>query len=153
MTTTPSSSDADVVCKSVEDEKRTPLITLEGGRQISYVRCSCSKCQGLVMCGDKEILPTAVTPEHYDLHLTPDLVGFAYDGALEVRLRVNEPTDAITFHAKDLKVSSGIVVDAAGAERTNPGGPDVLYGEKAQETCTVALARPCLLYTSDAADE
>ncbi len=142
MTTTPSSSDADVVCKSVEDEKRTPLITLEGGRQISYVRCSCSKCQGLVMCGDKELLPTAVTPEHYDLHLTPDLVGFAYDGALEVRLRVNEPTDAITFHAKDLKVSSGIVVDAAGAERTNPGGPDVLYGEKAQETCTVALARP-----------
>lgn len=130
-----------VLCRSV-DEKRTPLITLEGGRQISYVRCSCSKCQGLVMCGDKQLLPTAVTPEHYDLHLSPDLEAFTYDGVVTVKLTVREPCDAVTFHAKDLVISSGVVVDASGAERTNPGGPDVLYGEEKQETATVALARP-----------
>ena len=76
-----------VLCRSVE-EKRTPLINLEGGRQISYVRCSCSKCQGLVMCGDKQLLPTAVTPSHYDLHLTPNLETFAYDGEMTVKLTV-----------------------------------------------------------------
>lgn len=130
-----------VLCRSVE-EKRTPLINLEGGRQISYVRCSCSKCQGLVMCGDKQLLPTAVTPSHYDLHLTPNLETFAYDGEMTVKLTVHEPTDAVTFHARDLKIASGVVLDSAGAERTNPGGPDVLYGDEGQETATVALARP-----------
>ena len=130
-----------VLCRSVED-KRTPLINLEGGRQVSYVRCSCSKCQGLVMCGDKELLPTQVTPSHYDLHLTPNLETFAYDGEMTVKLTVHEPTDAVTFHARDLKIASGVVVDSAGSERTNPGGPDVLYGDEGQETATVALARP-----------
>ena len=58
------SASDDVVCRSVADAeaKRAPLITLEGGRTIAYVRCECSKCQGLVMCGDKQLLPTAVTP-------------------------------------------------------------------------------------------
>jgi aminopeptidase N len=137
------SADAEdsVLCRSVE-EKRTPLINLEGGRQISYVRCSCSKCQGLVMCGDKQLLPTAVTPSHYDLHLTPNLVTFAYDGLMTVKLTVHEPTDAITFHARDLNIASGVVTDADGVERTNPGGPDVLYGDEGQETATVALAVP-----------
>ena len=134
-----------VLCRSVADAEkvsRTPLINLEGGRQISYVKCSCSKCQGLVMCGDKQLLPTAVTPEHYDLHLTPDLQTFTYAGSVRVRLLVHEPCDAVTFHAKDLAISAGVLVDAAGEERTNPGGPDVLYGEETQETATVALARP-----------
>jgi hypothetical protein len=48
-----------------------------------------------------------------------------------------EACDAVTFHAKDLAISAGVVVDAAGVERTNPGGPDVLYGEDKQETATV----------------
>jgi len=135
------SGDDSVLCRSVE-ERRTPLINLEGGRQISYVRCSCSKCQGLVMCGDKQLLPTAVTPSHYDLHLTPDLVSFAYDGEMTVKLTVHEPTNAITFHARDLVISSGIVADASGKERTNPGGPDILYGDEGQETATVALSVP-----------
>ena len=138
---TPADADDSVLCRSVE-EKRTPLINLEGGRQISYVRCSCSKCQGLVMCGDKQLLPTAVTPSHYDLHLTPNLKTFAYDGTMNVKLTVHEPTDAITFHARDLVIASGVVADADGVERTNPGGPDVLYGDEGQETATVALAVP-----------
>jgi len=134
-------TDDQVLCRSVE-EKRTPLINLEGGRQISYVKCSCSKCGGLVMCGDKQLLPTAVTPNHYDLHLTPDLVTLQYTGVMTVLLTVHEPSDAVTFHARDLKIQSGVVVDKDGAERTNPGGPDVLYGTETQETATVALSKP-----------
>jgi hypothetical protein len=46
-TTVASTAGDNVLCRAVADDKsnRTPLINLEGGRQISYVRCSCSKCQ------------------------------------------------------------------------------------------------------------
>jgi hypothetical protein len=37
---------------------------------------------------------------------------------------------------------TGVVTDADGQERTNPGGPDVLYGTTEQETATVALSKP-----------
>ena len=63
---------------------------------------------------------------------------------MTVKLTVREPCAAVTFHAKDLKISSGVVVDASGAERTNPGGPDILYGDEKQETATVALSKPLL---------
>ena len=144
MPPTRASAGDNVLCRAVAEDKpgRTPLITLEGGRQMSYVKCSCSKCRGLVMCGDKQLLPSAVTPQHYDLSLAPDLEAFTYTGVCTVQLLVSEPCDAITFHAKDLAISAGVLVDAAGVERTNPGGPDVLYGEEKQETATVALSAP-----------
>jgi hypothetical protein len=41
------------------------------------------------MCGDKELLPTAVTPQHYDLHLSPDLEAFTYTGEMTVQLLVH----------------------------------------------------------------
>lgn len=118
-----SAASDNVLCRAVADDKsnRTPLINLEGGRQISYVRCSCSKCQGLVMCGEKELLPTAVTPQHYDLRLTPDLETFTYTGEVTVQLHVHEPCTAVTFHAKELAISAGILVDATGV-RQNEGG-------------------------------
>lgn len=112
------------------------------GTQRTYVKCECSKCQGLVMCGARELLPSAVTPSHYALELAPDLEAFTYTGKVVVELTVNAPCNAVTFHAKELDVKCGHVVDAAGEPRTNPEGKDVLYGEKDQETCTVALAYP-----------
>ena len=39
-----------------------------------------------------------------------------------------------------------MVTDAAGNKRTNPGGPDILYGTTKQETATVALSKP---FTAD----
>ena len=36
-------------------------------------------------------------------------------------LRVHEACNAITFHAKELDISAGILTDAQGNERTNPG--------------------------------
>lgn len=112
-----------VLCRAVADDtsNRTPLINLEGGRQISYVRCSCSKCQGLVLCGDKELLPTAVTPQHYDLRLIPDLEAFTYTGEVTVQLYVHEPCTAVTFHAKDLDISAGILLDASGVRKNKEG--------------------------------
>jgi|AntRauMFilla1563_2_1112583.scaffolds.fasta_scaffold216085_1 hypothetical protein len=65
---------------AVERSARTPLINLEGGRQMTWVKCECSKCQGLVMCGERELLPSSVLPVHYDLLLQPDLEKFTYTG-------------------------------------------------------------------------
>jgi hypothetical protein len=61
---------------------------------------------------------------------------------VKVQLSVTEPCNAVTFHAKELEILAGVLVDASGVERTNPGGPDVLYGDTEQETATVALAQP-----------
>jgi hypothetical protein len=47
---------------------------------------------------------------------------------MSVELVVQEPCNAITFHARDLAIQTGVVIDASGAERTNPGGLDILYG-------------------------
>jgi len=65
------------------------------------------ECKPL-MCGDRQLLPTAVTPEHYQLHLTPDLTAFTYSGEVVVTLRVREPCAAVTFHAKDLNITAGV---------------------------------------------
>jgi aminopeptidase N len=69
------------------------------------------------MCGDRELLPTAVQPSHYKLALAPQLEEFVYSGSLTVTLTVQEPCNAITFHARELVISSGEQQAASKASR------------------------------------
>eukprot|EP00003_Mantamonas_plastica_P004287 TRINITY_DN13392_c0_g1_i1.p1 TRINITY_DN13392_c0_g1~~TRINITY_DN13392_c0_g1_i1.p1 ORF type:complete len:891 (+),score=339.84 TRINITY_DN13392_c0_g1_i1:2678-5350(+) len=52
------------------------------------------------------VLPTSVTPEHYDLYLNPNLVSFKCPGTVDICLAVNEDTNTITMNAKDIEITS-----------------------------------------------
>ncbi|KAJ2493003.1 hypothetical protein IWW37_001007 [Coemansia sp. RSA 2050] len=62
---------------------------------------------------ERELLPTNVTPVHYDLLLAPDLDALAYTGEVRIRVRVNEPTDKIVLHANELEIQEASLTSAA----------------------------------------
>ncbi|KAJ2549967.1 hypothetical protein EV175_004244 [Coemansia sp. RSA 1933] len=53
---------------------------------------------------ERELLPTNVTPTHYDLFLAPDLDKLTYTGKVGIKLRINEATDKIVLHANELEI-------------------------------------------------
>ena len=130
MTTTPSSSDADVVCKSVEDEKRTPRSRSRAGARSRTCAAAASarpadvRGQGAPPHGQTPSTTTCTSP--------PTSSDSAYDGALEVRLRAERA------HGRDhvpRQGPEGLLGDRRrrrGRRAQNPGGPDVLHGEKAR---------------------
>jgi len=56
-------------------------------------------------------LPTSVTPERYDLKLTPDLNAFTFAGEESVAIKVNSATSEVVLNALELEI------DEARAER------------------------------------
>lgn len=50
-------------------------------------------------------LPKAVVPDHYDIHLKPDLVALTFTGTQSVHICVHEKTEKIVLHAADLVIS------------------------------------------------
>lgn len=59
--------------------------------------------------GERNVLPTNVTPTHYVVDLTPNLITFAVKGKVTVTLTVNQPTSVITLNSKGLKFSQAFV--------------------------------------------
>ena len=49
-------------------------------------------------------LPTTVTPERYELKLTPDLIRWTFAGEEKVALRVHEPVREIVLNAAELEI-------------------------------------------------
>src|SRR6266481_9616647 len=49
-------------------------------------------------------LPKNVTPNRYDLRLTPDLKAFTFQGEVNVAIVVNEPTDDVVLNALELEI-------------------------------------------------
>jgi len=47
-------------------------------------------------------LPTLVVPEHYTLHLTPNLTTETFQGEVSIAVRVVQPTDRITLNAAEI---------------------------------------------------
>ncbi len=55
------------------------------------------------------LLPDDVEPTFYTIWLRPDLKKRTFSGREVVRLKVNKPTNSLTFHALDLKIKSAKV--------------------------------------------
>jgi puromycin-sensitive aminopeptidase len=51
-------------------------------------------------------LPTTVTPEYYQIHLTPDLGNFTFAGEETVAVMVNEPVQTVTLNAVELQIDA-----------------------------------------------
>ncbi|CAH1397948.1 unnamed protein product [Nezara viridula] len=63
-----------------------------------------------------ERLPNNVKPLHYDLRLKPNLRTFVFDGKVEIKLQVNEPTCEIIFNALELEIKSCVLLLENGSE-------------------------------------
>lgn len=59
----------------------------------------------------REVLPTNVTPVHYELELEPIFDGFTFNGRETIDFTVNETTDYITLNSLDIKISEAKIND------------------------------------------
>ena len=59
-------------------------------------------------------LPTTVTPERYQIRLTPDLKTFTFVGEEIVSLSIHEPVKEISFNAAELNIHRVTVTDIGG---------------------------------------
>lgn len=60
---------------------------------------------------DREVLPTNVTPKHYDICLDPNFDDFTYNGEETIDVTVNEKTDFITINILDIKIALAKIND------------------------------------------
>ncbi|HEY3707593.1 MAG TPA: M1 family metallopeptidase [Terracidiphilus sp.] len=88
--------------------------------------------------GRAQRLPRTVTPEHYDLTLTPDLKAATFTGVERIDVEVKEPTTSITLNSAECAFQSASV-RANGQEQTATVSTDK---EKEQTTFTVPQQIP-----------
>ncbi|KAJ2737870.1 hypothetical protein GGI20_006366, partial [Coemansia sp. BCRC 34301] len=89
-----------------------------------------------------DLLPTTVTPTHYDIHLHPDLATGVVSGSVSVDARINEATDQIVLHAKSIHISH-VTVYHHGTKLCTVDGGSVEYDNSELEMATIHL--PCVL--------
>ena len=58
-------------------------------------------------------LPKNVTPKRYEIHLTPDLKAFTFQGGVRIAVVVNEATDDVVLNALELEIDS-VAAERAG---------------------------------------
>src|SRR6266536_2600358 len=81
-------------------------------------------------------LPRTAIPEHYDLHLTPDLSNDTFEGDVRIRVQVQQPTASITLHAVDLRfLETTISAGGSTQQAVVALDPDL-------ETATLTVPRP-----------
>ncbi|KAJ2723262.1 hypothetical protein GGI07_002764 [Coemansia sp. Benny D115] len=89
---------------------------------------------------EREILPTNVTPLHYDLLLAPDLDSLAYTGEVHIRVRINEATDKIVLHSNELDIKEASLVSTA-LKAEGPLSASGISLNKDDETVHLAFAQ------------
>ena len=62
-------------------------------------------------------LPGGVTPEHYTLWVAPDIAAATFRGKVDIRVRIEKPTAAITMHAAEITFDA-VTIDAGGRSVT-----------------------------------
>lgn len=58
------------------------------------------------MATERVVLPTQFYPSHYDLELTPDLTALTFGGNEVIHVDVNESTNSVTLHAREITIHS-----------------------------------------------
>ena len=79
------------------------------------------------------VLPSAVTPDHYRIDITPDAKALTYKGSVQIDVTVHEATDKIVLNTADIVIDSAKLSGEAAA-------PKVSYDDKVQ-TATFTFAR------------
>ncbi|HET9048488.1 MAG TPA: M1 family metallopeptidase [Chiayiivirga sp.] len=59
-------------------------------------------------------LPTTAAPLHYTLHLRIDPRAESFEGTARIRVALNEASDHLWLHARDLSITKASTIDAAG---------------------------------------
>jgi aminopeptidase 2 len=57
----------------------------------------------------REVIPNNISPIKYNLHLTPDLTKFKFEGTLTFEFKTLKNTDQIELNAKDLKIINSVI--------------------------------------------
>ena len=78
-------------------------------------------------------LPTNVTPERYQIRLTPDLTTWTFTGEESVSVKIHEPVREVVLNAAELEFHA---VTATGANGKTIGGTVTLDGENEQAVVT-----------------
>ena len=72
-------------------------------------------------------LPSHVFPEHYDLHICPDLDTESFTGSVSITIDVRESISQIVLNAKEIEIASACV---AGVDGDEIGVSDVVMDEE-----------------------
>src|SRR5437899_6106234 len=100
------------------------------------VRCWVEPLEEFPMSEQKPYrLPTTVTPEVYQIRLTPDLSAARFAGEEKVLLQIQEPVREIILNAAELELKS---VSIKGSSSTTIQGEAVLDTENEQATLKFA---------------
>ncbi|KYQ90079.1 puromycin-sensitive aminopeptidase-like protein [Tieghemostelium lacteum] len=65
----------------------------------------------LILKGDRLVLPDQVIPSQYNLHLSPSLKDFTFNGTVDISVKVARETQIIIIHAIELKISLAKIGD------------------------------------------
>lgn len=79
-------------------------------------------------------LPTNVVPDHYDLFVKPDLDNLRFDGSVNIRIEVREPTSKIALNAADLNLHR-VALDSSAQ------GPTQIAYDPTEQTATLEFAQ------------
>uniref|UniRef100_A0AAY4CMT3 Aminopeptidase n=1 Tax=Denticeps clupeoides TaxID=299321 RepID=A0AAY4CMT3_9TELE len=60
-------------------------------------------------------LPNTILPLHYDLLIHPNLTRLAFKGAVSIKLSVQQDTEVIVMHSKDLQISKTALLNPDGS--------------------------------------
>jgi aminopeptidase N len=71
------------------------------------------------------VLPSAVTPDHYRIEVTPDAKALTFTGKVRIDVTVHQPTDKIVLNAADLVIDSASLSGEGAA-------PKISYDEDEQ---------------------
>jgi tricorn protease interacting factor F2/3 len=81
------------------------------------------------------ILPTHISPDHYDISLAPDLEKFIFPGSVKIKINLYKPSNKIILNSKELEIKSAII-----SHNNEILKPNFSLNEK-DETLTLSLPK------------